>query len=534
MMSPIDVVVRPAVILLAGLTLSGLLRRRSAALRHCVLAGAIAGAAAVVPLSYLLPAWNVQLPAPATAAPAPVSDAPGVAQLTVVNEQASQMPAPALPLVAIVWAVGAAAAVARLLSGFIRLLWIGSRASPVQDGPWARAAERVGRLYGLKREVVLLQTDVPDLLATWGLFRPRVFLPSDARDWSDERAHVVLCHELAHVRRWDWPVQMMAEVVRVVYWFNPLVWIACARLRRDSEQACDDAVVQAGVQAHDYAVHLLAIASRGRRAGSSWAVAMPMARPSTLEGRIAAMLNPRIDRQSLSRTAFAATAVVLLAITLPAAALRGAQNAPLPVSGSVYDSSGAVLPDIVLTLVDAQRAKSQATTDSEGRFEFAPAAPGHYVLQVAAMGFRPLEHEFDLRVERDWHRDITLQVGDVQESITVSERRPARGQTSQASTGPVRVRVGGNLRPPTKLHDVKPVYPQAMRDAEQQGVVPMEATIGTDGTVLSLRVLSAQVHPDFAAAATDAVRQWRFAPTLLNGTPVEVRMNVVVTFELSE
>ena len=65
-----------------------------------------------------------------------------------------------------------------------------------------------------------------------------------------------------------------------------------------------------------------------------------------------------------------------------------------------------------------------------------------------------------------------------------------------------------------------------MRDAGLTGVVPVEALIGSDGAVSSVRVLSAQVHPDFAIAAVDAVRQWRFTPTLLNGVPVEVVMTV--------
>ena len=55
---------------------------------------------------------------------------------------------------------------------------------------------------------------------------------------------------------------------------------------------------------------------------------------------------------------------------------------------------------------------------------------------------------------------------------------------------------------------------------------------GGDGTVSAVRVLSAQVHPDFAIAAVDAVRQWRFTPTLLNGEPVEVVMTVSVRFDL--
>jgi protein TonB len=73
-----------------------------------------------------------------------------------------------------------------------------------------------------------------------------------------------------------------------------------------------------------------------------------------------------------------------------------------------------------------------------------------------------------------------------------------------------------------------------MRDAGREGVVPIEAIIGPDGAVTSVRVLTAQVHPDFAIAAADAVRQWKFTPTLLNGVPVEVVMKVSVEFRLSD
>jgi protein TonB len=85
-----------------------------------------------------------------------------------------------------------------------------------------------------------------------------------------------------------------------------------------------------------------------------------------------------------------------------------------------------------------------------------------------------------------------------------------------------------------KVRDVHPTYPASMRAAGREGVVPIEAIISRDGSVSTARVLSAQVHPGFAAAALDAVRQWRFTPTLLNGEPVEVVMTVSVTFRLAE
>jgi len=73
-----------------------------------------------------------------------------------------------------------------------------------------------------------------------------------------------------------------------------------------------------------------------------------------------------------------------------------------------------------------------------------------------------------------------------------------------------------------------------MLAAGRSGVVPLDALIGTDGTVVFARVVSASVHPDFADAAVEAVRQWKFSPTLLNGKPVEVLMTVTINFSLEE
>jgi protein TonB len=92
------------------------------------------------------------------------------------------------------------------------------------------------------------------------------------------------------------------------------------------------------------------------------------------------------------------------------------------------------------------------------------------------------------------------------------------------------VRVGGNIRPPTKIRDVKPIYPSIAQSARVQGVVIIEATIGPDGKVNDARVLRSIALLD--QAALEAVRQWVFTPTLLNGVPVPVIMTVTVHFTL--
>ena len=79
---------------------------------------------------------------------------------------------------------------------------------------------------------------------------------------------------------------------------------------------------------------------------------------------------------------------------------------------------------------------------------------------------------------------------------------------------------------------MKPAYPKRMVEAGLEGKVWVEAVVGIDGRVVRARATTGQVHPDFAQAAVDAVRQWRFEPTLLNGAPIEVVMTVTVDFSL--
>jgi TonB family protein len=538
----IALAIRPSIILAAGLLLSARLTNRSAALRHRVLVVTLLGAALVVPLSLTVPEWTVNLPGPAAASAGTLSElapsVPAAAPLATVSPErpTARSPAPpprdALVPVVFAWLLGVVVAAASLAAGLVRVRRLARNANRVFDEDWLEVLGRVAARYRITRPITLARTESADLLATWGVRRPYVLLPSHSRDWTPNRIHVVLSHELAHIRRHDWVVQMSAECLRALLWFNPLVWMVCTRLRRESEQACDDEVLGIGVGGGDYAAHLLDLARQCRHRGSRWTPVLPMAHPSTLERRIIAMLNPRLDRHSPSWRVLAALCALLLLVTVPIASLRARQAGPALFSGTVYDVTGAVMPGVRVKLVDANQLEASSTTVATGRFEFPVVSPGKYVLDVAVPGFRPLRQEVELRDARDWDRNITLQVGDLRETIIVTAANA--GGAPARSEAPMAVRVGGNVRPPVKIKDVRPSYPASMAEAGLSGLVPLDAVIGRDGTVSVVRVLSAQVHPDFALAAADAVRQWRFRPTLLNGQPVDVVMTVSVRFDLQQ
>ena len=93
------------------------------------------------------------------------------------------------------------------------------------------------------------------------------------------------------------------------------------------------------------------------------------------------------------------------------------------------------------------------------------------------------------------------------------------------------VRVGGKISPPAKLHHVDPIYPDIAAYARVDGVVILEATIDPEGNVQQLRVIRS--IPMLDDAALDAVRQWKYEPTIVSGTPVPILMTVTVTFALA-
>jgi TonB family protein len=95
---------------------------------------------------------------------------------------------------------------------------------------------------------------------------------------------------------------------------------------------------------------------------------------------------------------------------------------------------------------------------------------------------------------------------------------------------PMRLRIGGNVQSARIIDRIQPVYPALARENRIQGTVPLHVIVAKDGAVAQVEVLGGD--PALQMAAVDAVRQWRYQPTLLNGMPVEVDTQVNVTFTL--
>jgi hypothetical protein len=203
--------------------------------------------------------------------------------------------------------------------------------------PPARIADLALRLrdeLGVGRRVRVRLGETIPLPFSWGVLRPVVVLPLEAAGWTEAQLRSVLAHELSHVRRWDHLLLLLGELARVLYWLNPLVWLAIRRCGREREWSCDDAVLSRGVAGDQYALHLVAVARHQVR----YAAALGMAEPGGLAHRIERVMNGALDRSRLGELGLAGLALAALLVLVPVATLGfGGADLRVPSTSELLD-----------------------------------------------------------------------------------------------------------------------------------------------------------------------------------------------------
>ena len=445
-----------------------------------------------------------------------------------------------------IWLVGAVASAGVLLVGLARLRWLRASSSRVKDGPWHRLCADLAGSCGLGRGVDLLLGPRPGLVATWGWRRPVVMLPVSGSEWPAERMHVVLLHELAHVRRGDWVLQMSAEALRCVWWFNPLAWAVRARLRRESEHAADDLVLARGVPAATCAGHLVELVKEVRKHRRTWLPAPAMARPSHFERRLSAMLNPRTNRRSMTRLARFGSLGVLVSASIVVAALH---VGPVSASHFVESIGNAVEQEQPAEPSSERRAAIAAAVAAAVPAELSSERRAAIVAAVAAAveaaaasrsaesTGNAVEQEQPAEPSSEQIAELVARAAALQEQLqaVLDELQALLGDSDRSAGGSNSnepFRIGDGIRPPAKIVNADPVYPPEAREARVQGVVILEATLSRTGEVSDVEVLRSVPLLDEAAVA--AVRQWRYEPTLVDGEPVSILMTVTMNFQLRD
>ena len=339
-----ELALRSTAILAAAWLLTRLMPRATAATRHLVWHAAVIATLAAPVVAPIAPAIPLAV---ITEVAMQVAQVQGVQQVVQVPHVQQVQQVPQVQQVQTVLAQVQLVRGVRLGDGLSILATLGSLACVVWFGFGWWVAARVSRRaipappqwqvevnalcarMGITREVrlgIIRGTSSP--LAT-GLRRPAILLPQISAGWTAERRRAVLVHELAHIRRGDGRVQLLTQAACALYWFNPLTWVAAARLRSERERACDDEVLRFGTLPSSYAAHLLDIA-RDLRPALRPMAALAMARPSELEGRLLAVLaagRPRVPaRISPSAVATAFGLITMVAVGVSPA--QTAQTAP--------------------------------------------------------------------------------------------------------------------------------------------------------------------------------------------------------------
>lgn len=296
------------------------------------------------------------------------------------------------------------------------------------------------------------------------------------------------------------------------------------------------------------------------------------------------MLNPNLNREGISRRTGLLLKIAALCLLLPLAALRlPGQNLSGKFTGTIFDPSDGAIPNATIVMTNHKaNTVDMTTSDAEGNFVFKALPAGEYEMKVLKPGFAAYRaSQVVLEPSRDLAMTAKLDIGSITETVDVEYRgqhyaldgqphqldRPVSdAQAKQAAEAEakakagiptntagvhaedtpeakeaaeaearaktMRIRIGGNVEAAKIITKVQPIYPQSAKDAGAQGTVLLHAVVSKDGRPYSLEVLNSQINPDLARAAVEAVSQWRYQPTLLNGEPVEIDTTIQVKFTL--
>jgi len=438
----------------------------------------------------IAPGWNINRSAwrRATHAAIATDEAPS----TSVVVEGRRPVSPQLPM--ILWIAGVVAMLGRVVLGHWRVRSLFGAAERIDDPLVGETAARIG--FG--RAVILKRSTATDVPLSYGLIRATVLLPGESIHWSAERRRIVLAHEMIHARRLDSLWGLMAQCALAVNWFNPLAWLAVRQFRKEQERSCDDAVVLAGIASTLYAAHLVDLA----RSIAIPEPALGMAERFDLEGRVHALLDPARRRGAVSRKLCGAMFLAALALIVPLAAVRAQSSAvkqieteakpveskkqvaivaihkpvrraavheqpasheepqsasPSILQGAVYDPSGAVVPGATITLKNTASSNEEAAVaDDAGSYKLQGLPPGEYVVKVRKRGFATYQNVMTLEAGAPATVNVHLALGDGEESMMITAKRPDSAAVSSAA--PQRIRIGGMVQAFNLIRKVTPMY----------------------------------------------------------------------------
>jgi len=493
-------------------------------------------------------------PAVASAAPAPASPLPALPRTSAVNWIAA---------VQFVIVAGIAVRLGWIALGMIRLRRMRRRATDPATG-FDDLHETIGAAAP-----ILWSPEVGHPV-TFGLLSPVVLLPLALKNADAAAQRAVVAHELHHVRRRDWAWVVGEEVLRSVFWFHPAMWWLVSRVQLARETVVDELSILVTNARRTYLDTLLAFADDSGLASSP-----AFSARRHLFHRV--MLLSKEGEMSSIRVAVG-SCVLLLALGIgtwgavgafplygSAPGQQPARDAPKPprdpISADAYHR-------IAVEYMDKARLDTSLSADEKLQTIRKGVAAEDRALALrpdfaAALVYKSMLLRMQATLTNDPQElnDLLKEAGELRTKALLLQSASAPGEIPPPPPpAPARprsvppppppppappagwfeykaqldalqpVRVGGNVKMPSKIKDVKPEYPAEARANRIQGVVIAELIIGADGGVIDARILRS--IPGLDEAALAAVSRWRFTPPEVDGTAVPLIATVTVNFTL--
>lgn len=374
-----------------------------------------------------------------------------------------------LPALLLVWAAGVCVLALRLGRGWITVARIRNSGQPIADGRVTAAATRIAERLGINRSYRLLTSARVVVPSVIGWIKPAILLPAGVlAGMPASHLEAVLAHELAHIRRADFLVNVLQCTAEVLLFYHPAVWWVSRQIRIERELCADDlAVAVSG----DRVAYASALASLESIRAESLAVAMVSG--DDLLTRVRRMIEPDVTPRPRISGGFAMTVamtLLLLALTgaptgtsaanVPTAARIGtaivaALPGPVPASpaplvpkpatkavpppasprmqapqarltGVVRDSHGGVIPGATVTITVPQGSQlatpmaNRAVTNARGAFTFQGLEAGVYELTTSISGFRTNRTRLQIAAGVPQSVIITVELGSLTEHVTVN------------------------------------------------------------------------------------------------------------------
>lgn len=334
-----ELFLKSTVILSLALGLSLLARKQPASIRHLLLGLSLLGLLVLPFLSAFMPGWRTGLipswfTQPGKATPVTIVQfiqtqprqagsanhlqlQPHLAAENRMNTSGYWFLEPRYRLgFTAIWLLVSGLMLIKILFGLYGASRLTRQGISMKGYPWQHLFLWFLEKMSLKRNVRLIKNQRIAMPMTWGVLKPVVLMPPDSVKWPVEHCSSVLFHELSHVKRGDFLMQLLCRIACSLYWLNPLTWVAFKLLRKEQEKACDEMVLQTGIKPSTYASALLHLKQAVDKGLYMPSPAIGMAGNSELNERLITILEKKFKTKEIKmKTKLMLLVLVFLSIT---------------------------------------------------------------------------------------------------------------------------------------------------------------------------------------------------------------------------